>query len=76
MLIFIDMVDKKEGIIMTMLMQIEDEIKSLSRQEFSKLREWFQKYENELWDKQIKDDSKSGKLDTLLELAIGDFKNK
>ena len=61
---------------MTMLMQIEDEIKSLPRQEFGKLRDWFQKYENELWDKQIEDDSKSGKLDTLSELAISDFKNK
>ena len=61
---------------MTMLMQIEDEIKSLPRQEFGKLRDWFQKYENKVWDKQIEDDSKRGKLDNIAELAINDFKNK
>ena len=61
---------------MTMLMQIEDEIKSLPRQEFGKLRDWFQKYENKVWDKQIEDDSKRGKLDNIAESAINDFKNK
>ena len=60
---------------MTMLMQIEEEIKGLPQHEFSKLREWFLKYASETWDKQILTDSKAGKLDNLAEQAISDYKN-
>jgi len=60
---------------MTMLMQIEEEIKSLPQNEFSKLREWFSKYASEIWDKQISTDSQVGKLDNLAEQAIRDYSN-
>jgi len=60
---------------MTMLMQIEEEIKGLPQNEFSKLREWFSKYDSEIWDKQISTDSQVGKLDNLAEQAIRDYRN-
>ena len=60
---------------MTMLMQIEEEIKGLPQNEFSKLREWFSRYDSEIWDKQISTDSKIGKLDNLAEQAIRDYRN-
>jgi hypothetical protein len=63
------------GELMTMLMQIEEEIKDLSQNEFSKLREWFLKYDSEVWDKQILADSQMGKLDDLAQQAIEDYKN-
>jgi len=56
-------------------MQIEEEIKGLPQNEFSKLREWFLKYDSEMWDKQILTDSKAGKLDSLAKQAISDYKN-
>jgi hypothetical protein len=58
-----------------MLIKIEEEIKSLPEQEFSKLREWFQDYESQKWDDQVEQDIKSGKLDDLAQSAIRDFKN-
>ena len=61
---------------MTMLIQIEEEIKGLPQNEFSKLREWFLKYDSEVWDKQILTDSQSGKLDDLAQQAIENYKNK
>ena len=60
---------------MTMLMQIEEEIKGLPQNEFSKLREWFAKYDSEIWDKQILADSQVGKLDNLAEQALRDYSN-
>ena len=60
---------------MTMLMQIEKEIRGLPQNEFSKLREWFSKYDSEIWDKQMLTDSQVGKLDNLAEQAIRDYRN-
>lgn len=60
---------------MTMLMQIEEEIKGLHQKDFSKLREWFLDYEYQLWDKQIEEDIGSGKLDDLAQVALNDFKD-
>jgi hypothetical protein len=57
-----------------MLVKIEEEIKNLPDQEFSKLREWFQNYESQKWDTQVQQDIKSGKLDELAQAAISDFK--
>ncbi|MEA1919384.1 MAG: hypothetical protein U9N52_06040 [Campylobacterota bacterium] len=59
---------------MTMLENIEEEIKSLPEQEFSKFREWFQDYDSQKWDEQVENDLKSGKLDDLAESAISDFR--
>ncbi len=61
---------------MSMLVKLEDEVKNLSGKELAEFRDWFLDYEAKIWDKQIEKDSKSGKLDSLAEVAIGDFKDK
>ena len=48
---------------------IERDIEKLDDQSFAALREWFLAYENSRWDRQIEKDSKSGKLDSLLQEA-------
>ncbi len=51
-----------------------DEIKSvidaLPEEDYIKLRVWFAEKDWELWDRQIEDDSLSGKLDFLIEEAF------
>ena len=48
---------------------IERDIEQLDDQSFAAFREWFLSYENSRWDRQIEKDSKSGKLDSLVEEA-------
>ena len=50
---------------MTQLEHIQIEITSLPKQDFVKLRDWIETMEWEEWDRQIKEDSASGKLDFL-----------
>jgi hypothetical protein len=61
---------------MTKLEVIEKQIASLDPQDLRKLDEWFEEYKADLWDKQIEEDSKAGKLDKLFaeakaEIAAG-----
>lgn len=48
---------------------IERDIEQLDDQPFAALREWFLSYGNSRWDGQIEKDSKSGKLDSLVQEA-------
>ena len=52
---------------------IEARIRDLPPQDFARLREWFQEFENECWDKQIALDFKAGKFNKLIEKAKGEF---
>ncbi len=61
---------------MSMLVKLEGEVKNLSGKDLAEFRDWFLDYEAKQWDKQIEADSKSGKLDSLAQSAIGDFKDK
>ena len=54
---------------MTKLEKIEQDIASLSASEVAKLAEWFAEFHAELWDRQIEDDAKAGKLDDLVAKA-------
>jgi len=54
---------------MSQIEQIKQSIESLSKQEFTLLRKWFSQKEWGKWDKQIKEDSKAGKLDFLVNEA-------
>jgi hypothetical protein len=49
---------------------IERDIEQLDDKSFASFREWFLAYENARWDRQITEDSKSGKLDSLVEEAL------
>lgn len=61
---------------MTEIEAIEARIRDLPPEDFASLREWFQQFENECWDRQIASDFKAGKFDKLItksrvELAQG-----
>ena len=53
--------------------EIEKAIEKLSDDDLSDLRDWFYKFDNEVWDKQFESDVKAGKLDKLAEKAISDY---
>ncbi|HWP84867.1 MAG TPA: hypothetical protein VNN17_06735 [Terriglobia bacterium] len=52
--------------------KIEAEIQELSPQELTEFREWFVKYDADLWDRQFEADAQSGKLDSVAERALRD----
>jgi DNA topoisomerase VI subunit A len=54
--------------------EIEKAIEKLSEDDLSDLREWFYKFDNEVWDKQFESDVKAEKLDRLAEKAISDYR--
>lgn len=57
---------------MSRVEQLEQRITELNPAEFKELRAWFERYDAELWDRQIEDDSKSGKLRSLIDKALAD----
>ena len=46
--------------------EIEMAIMQLPSPDFTELREWFEDYASQMWDKQIEKDLKTGRLDALL----------
>ncbi len=60
---------------MTRIEKIESEISQLPPKELAEFRDWFEKRDSVLWDKQFEADAKSNKLDDLSKQAIKDFKN-
>jgi hypothetical protein len=59
---------------MNSLQDIQSAILQLSKQEFSSLREWLEKLEADQWDHQWEQDVKAGKLESLANQAIQDFR--
>ena len=59
---------------MTKIEDIEKAISSLAPKEFAKLRTWFEAFDAERFDARIERDAKSGKLDSLAQQAVKDFK--
>ena len=55
---------------MTKVEAIEHQIRQLSPEEISALREWFAAFDAEVWDRQIESDVRAGKLDALAEKAL------
>ncbi len=53
--------------------KIGREIKELTPSELMAFRQWFYEFDAEVWDRQIEDDVKAGKLDALAEKALRDF---
>ena len=48
------------------IQEIEQAITELSSNELTRLREWFEEYYAQVWDKQIERDAASGRLDKLI----------
>lgn len=47
---------------MTEIEELEAKVSELPNDKFSIFRDWFYQFENELWDKKIATDFRSGKL--------------
>lgn len=60
---------------MTKVEIIENHIKELSPKEMAEFREWFARYDGELWDRQFEADVNAGKLDALAEHALRDHRS-
>ncbi len=58
---------------MTTVKEIEKAIESLQRSEIAELSAWFEEFESQLWDEQIKEDSLSGKFGSLYAEAVAEF---
>jgi hypothetical protein len=59
---------------MSRLEHLEQQIAELDASELKALRAWFERYDAEVWDRQIESDAKSGKLDSLVERALADHR--
>jgi hypothetical protein len=53
--------------------EIESAIAQLPHSELAELAKWFEEFQAQVWDEQLKRDVKSGRLDPLLEEAERDF---
>ena len=60
---------------MSKVQRIQAEIEALSEEEYSKLRKWFSERDWEKWDRQIEEDSGSGKLDFLIKETLDEKSN-
>lgn len=58
---------------MTNLPEIEAAIKQLTEGDIRQLATWLQAYLDEMWNRQIEEDLKSGKLDSLIAEAETDI---
>ncbi len=58
---------------MSELEQIELRVRGLSPSDFAAFREWFREYDEQVWDQQIAEDSKSGRLDSFLAEAKEEY---
>jgi hypothetical protein len=54
--------------------ELEKKVSELSPEQFGEFRSWFTEYDMTLWDKQIERDSAAGKLDSLMEEALEDYR--
>ena len=57
---------------MSRVEEIEQALAGLSAEEFRSLAEWMRERDQELWDRQMDEDSASGKLDALFDEAAAE----
>ena len=55
---------------MSKVENIEQEIENLTPSELSAFRRWFLEFDAQIWDRQIEEDVRKGKLDKLAEEAL------
>ena len=59
---------------MVVVEEIEKAVSSLPPKELAEFRAWFEEFDAATWDRQFEVDAESGKLDTIAQKALGDFK--
>lgn len=60
---------------MSRVEHIEGQVKSLSLDELKAFRDWYARFDAEVWDDQIEADAKNGKLRSLAERALHDHES-
>jgi hypothetical protein len=55
---------------MSKVESLEQQIKELSPKELAAFREWYARFDAEVWDRQLESDVKAGKLDRLADQAL------
>jgi hypothetical protein len=53
---------------------IESQVERLDAKSFAAFRTWFIEYEHARWDQQLEEDSHAGKLDSLINEAVAEYK--
>ncbi len=52
---------------------IEKAVSRLSKPDLKRFRNWYERFDQKVWDNQFEEDAKSGALDALANQAIADF---
>jgi hypothetical protein len=60
---------------MSRVEEIEDQVNELSPEELRSFRNWFARFDAEIWDQRIEADAKNGKLLPVAERALEDHKS-
>ena len=60
---------------MQTIKEIENAVLKLPKKDLMKFRDWFIEYDAELWDEQFENDVKKGRLDSIADNAINEYKN-
>lgn len=55
--------------------ELERTVASLPQDQLAQFRDWFYRFENERWDRQIEQDVANGRLDALAEQALSDHRD-
>jgi len=58
---------------MTTIKEIEQAVTNLPARDLEEFRVWFEKFEAAMWDRQIEQDARTGKLERHTENAIKDL---
>jgi len=59
---------------MTKVEKLERDIRGLTTKELSSFRAWFAEFDAAVWDRQLEEDVKAGKLDALADAAVADHR--
>lgn len=54
--------------------QLEKRVEGLPPEELARFRAWFVEFDAQAWDRQIEADLESGKLDSLIDEAVADYR--
>ncbi|HEX4141327.1 MAG TPA: hypothetical protein VHY09_13340 [Candidatus Methylacidiphilales bacterium] len=60
---------------MSTIEEIEVAVSRLAPSDYEKFRQWLAEYDNRLWDKEMEEDARAGRLDALLNEGLDDLKN-
>ena len=59
---------------MQTVVDIESAVANLSEEDLVNFRRWFAEFDAQTWEKQFEEDVKAGKLHSLAQKAVSDFK--